>query len=146
MRRYETIFITRPDLTDEDHSVLQEKLKSITTTLKGDLIKLEDWGLRKLNYEIRKNSRGHYFLLDYLSEPDLVKELERNLRLNDQVLKFQTVKISNQVSTDAARALKEAATVAEASKKGLEKPPVSETGESITKKNENLNGQEGSNQ
>jgi small subunit ribosomal protein S6 len=143
LRRYETIFITRPDLTDEDHSVLQEKLKSITNTLKGDLIKLEDWGLRKLGYEIRKNSRGHYFLLDYLSEPDLVRELERNLRLNDQVLKYQTVKISNQVSPDAARALKEASDI-EKNKKGIEKPPTSEAVESITEKSETLDAQEGS--
>ena len=143
MRRYETIFITRPDLTDEDHYILQEKLKSITLTLKGDLVKLEDWGLRKLGYEIRKNSRGHYFLLDYLSEPDLVKELERNLRLNDQVLKYQTVKISNQVSPDTARALKEASDI-EKSKKGIEKPPTSEAVESITEKSVNLDAQEGS--
>lgn len=78
------------------------------SSLKGELIKLEDWGPKKLSYEIRKNTRGHYFLLDYLAATDLVRELERNLRLNDRVLKFQTVKISNQVSPEAAQALQEA--------------------------------------
>lgn len=109
MRRYETIFITHPELSDEDHAELLEKLRSIMTSLKGDTIKLEDWGVKKLGYEIRKNSRGRYFLVDYLATPDLVRELERNLRLNDRVLKFQTVKISGQVSPEAAKALKEAA-------------------------------------
>ena len=78
------------------------------SSLKGELIKLEDWGPKKLSYEIRKNTRGHYFLLDYLAATDLVRELERNLRLNDRVLKFQTVKISNQGSPEAAQALQEA--------------------------------------
>jgi small subunit ribosomal protein S6 len=108
LRRYETIFITHPELTEEDLSVLHEKLRSIMSSLKGELIKLEDWGPKKLSYEIRKNTRGHYFLLDYLAATDLVRELERNLRLNDRVLKFQTVKISNQVSPEAAQALQEA--------------------------------------
>lgn len=109
MRRYETIFITHPDLSKESLFELQEKLNSIMTGWKGDLIKLDDWGTKKLGYGIRKNTRGHYFLLDYLAAPELVRELERNLRLNDGVLKFQTVKIGDQVSADAVKTLKEEA-------------------------------------
>ena len=107
MRRYETIFITHPELTEEDLSALQEKMRSIMASLKGEMVKLEDWGLKKLSYEIRKNTRGHYFLIDYLAATELVRELERNLRLNDRVLKFQTVRIPTQVSPEAPKALKE---------------------------------------
>ena len=116
MRRYETIFITHPELTEEDLSALQEKIRSLMASLKGEMVKLEDWGLKKLSYEIRKNTRGRYFLIDYLAVTELVRELERNLRLNDRVLKFQTVKIPAQVSPEASKALKESASVEKASK------------------------------
>lgn len=109
MKRYETIFIAHPELSEADQSELEGKLRSIMADLKGDIISLEDWGTKKLAYSIRKNTRGRYFLLDYLAPADLVRELERTLRLNDRVLKFQTVKVSEQVSPEAAKSLKEAA-------------------------------------
>ena len=118
MRRYETIFITHPDLSKESLFELQEKLNSIMTSWKGSLIKLDDWGTKKLGYGIRKNTRGHYFLLDYLAAPELVRELERNLRLNDGVLKLQTVKIGDQVSADIAKTLKEEASADKSLKVG----------------------------
>ncbi len=107
MRRYETIFITHPELTEEELSELQQKVNSILASYKGDLIKFDDWGAKKLTYEIRKNSRGHFFLMDYLAGTDLIRELERNLRLHDRVLRFQTVRIGDQISPEALKALKE---------------------------------------
>lgn len=107
LRRYETIFITPPDLPEADQAQLLEKIQSILTGLKGDIVKLEDWGIKKLSYDIRKNSRGHYYLLDYLSESQAIRELERALRLNDRILKYQTVKISDRLSAEAIQALKE---------------------------------------
>jgi small subunit ribosomal protein S6 len=109
LKRYETIFISHPDLSEEDHAEIERKLRSIIASLKGDIIKLEDWGAKKLGYAIRKNSRGRYYLLDYLAAPALVREVERNLRLNDQILKFQTVKVSDRVSPEVARNWKETA-------------------------------------
>ena len=106
LRRYETIFITHPELSEEDHTELEKKLRSTITAMKGDAIKLDDWGSRKLGYEIGRNSRGRYFLLDYLAGSDLVREIERNLRLNDRVLKFQTVKVTDRVSPETAKTLK----------------------------------------
>ena len=103
LRRYETIYITHPELSEEGLSALQEKVSSIMVSLKGEKIKLEDWGLKKLGYELGKNTRGHYFLLEYLGAADLVRELERNLRLNDRVLKFQTVRIQKQGSPEAEK-------------------------------------------
>ncbi len=107
MRRYETIYITHPELTEEELSEIQQKVNSILANYKGDLIKLEDWGTKKLTYEIRKNTRGHFFLMDYLAGTDLIRELERNLRLNDRVLRFQTVRVADQVSPEELQALKE---------------------------------------
>jgi small subunit ribosomal protein S6 len=109
LRRYETIFIANPDLSEEDQNALQEKVRSLVASFKGELVKLEDWGLRKLSYQIRKSSRGRYFLVDYLAEaPALVRELERTLRLNDGVLKFLTVKTSSRVTSEQIQALKAA--------------------------------------
>ncbi len=109
MRRYETIFIVNPDLPEEDQNALQEKIRSLLASFKAELVKLEDWGLRKLTYVIRKSSRGRYFLVDYLVEsPALVRELERTLRLHDGVLKFLTVKTSDQITSDQIQALKAA--------------------------------------
>jgi len=108
VKRYETIFITHPEISEEDHAELEKKLRSTVATLKGDVIKLEDWGTKKLGYAIHKNSRGRYFLLEYLAAADLVRELERNLRLNDRILKFQTVKVDERISSDAAKTPKEA--------------------------------------
>ena len=109
MRRYETIFIANPDLSEEDQNALQEKVRSIVASFKGEIVKMEDWGLRKLSYPIHKSSRGRYFLVDYLAEaPALVRELERTLRLNDGVLKFLTVKTSDRVTSEQIQALKAA--------------------------------------
>ena len=107
MRRYETIFITHPDLTEEELFELKEKIHSILTQFKGDSIKLDDWGVKKLTFEVRKNSRGRYFLLDYVAGKELIRELERNLRLNDRVLRFQTVRTSDQITPEGIKALKE---------------------------------------
>ncbi len=108
MKRYETIFITHPEISEEDHAELEKKLRATVATWKGDIVKLEDWGTKKLGYEIHKNSRGRYFLLEYLAAADLVRELERNLRLNDRVLKFQTVKVDERAASDAPKTPKEA--------------------------------------
>jgi len=83
-------------------------LRSTIANWKGDVIKLEDWGPKKLGYVIRKNIEGRYFLLDYLAIADLVREIERNLRLHDQILKFQTVKVNDRVSSETAPAGKTA--------------------------------------
>ncbi len=113
MRRYETIFITHPELPEEDQIALQEKVRTIMAGWKGEILKIEDWGPRKLSYQIRKNARGRYFLVDYFAEaPALVRELERMLRLNDGVLKFLTVKTTERLMAEQVRALKEAAEAA----------------------------------
>jgi small subunit ribosomal protein S6 len=130
LRRYETIFITHPELTEEELSDLKEKILSILTQFKGDLIKLDDWGLKKLTFEVRRNSRGRYFLIEYAAGKELIRELERNLRLNDRVLRFQTVRTSDELTPEAIKALKESAgsEKAKASER-IEPPPAIKGGE-----------------
>jgi small subunit ribosomal protein S6 len=101
LRRYETIFIVPADTAEDELNGLVEKCETIITTLKGTFVKRESWGKRKLAYEIRKHTRGFYTLLDFVATSDVVDELERNLRLDDKVLKYLTVKKDDAVDLQA---------------------------------------------
>jgi small subunit ribosomal protein S6 len=91
LRRYETILIAHVDLSEDELSGLIARYSAILTGKKGILVKVERWGKRKLAYVIKKQARGVYVLMDYAGESDAVNELERNLKINDKILKFMTV-------------------------------------------------------
>lgn len=91
MRRYETILIAHVDLSEDELSGLIARYSAIVTGQKGILVKVERWGKRKLAYMIKKQARGVYVLMDYAGESAAVNELERNLKINDKILKFMTV-------------------------------------------------------
>jgi len=90
---YETIYVTRPDLEEAEQLRIDEKLKGIVANGGGDLLIFEQWGKRKLAYNIKKNSHGIYFYYQYLGFNDLVTELERNFRILEPVLKYLTIKL-----------------------------------------------------
>ena len=100
-RMYETIFIVQPDLADEDLKALSAKVQEIVTTMKGDMKKLEDWGMRKLAYPINKFSRGRYYYLRFDGGSALIAELERRLRLDDKVIRYQSVKLESETVAPA---------------------------------------------
>ena len=100
MRRYETIFITYPDLPEEDINGLVERYSAIVRDRQGIVIKVEKWGKRKLAYEIEKQARGFYLLIDFAGSAAIVTELERNLRIGDKILKFMTVKTQEAVNLE----------------------------------------------
>ena len=91
MRKYETFFIVDPDLPDETNSALDTKIHSVITSNGGEVLTYVPWGKRKLAYAIRKRTRGLYILMEYSGGSKLVAELERNLRIDERVLKFITV-------------------------------------------------------
>ena len=93
MRKYEIIFILDPDLEEEQAQSLVEKVKGIITQANGEVLKVEDWGKRKLAYEVKKKTKGHYILIHFLGSPALLSELERNFRVMDAVIKFQSVRL-----------------------------------------------------
>jgi small subunit ribosomal protein S6 len=109
MKKYETIYIVQPDLGDEEVKSLSEKVQDVITTLKGECFRLEDWGMRKLAYPLKKQSRGRYFYLNFEGSPALIAELERRLRLDDKVLRYQSVKLEKDVVVPPAVAEKPAA-------------------------------------
>jgi small subunit ribosomal protein S6 len=99
-REYETIFILRPDLANEAISAVNAKVRGVVEAGGGRLLKVENWGRRKLAYEVKKQLKGIYLFWRYLGDPGLVEEVERNLRLSDQVIRYYSVKVADNV--DAA--------------------------------------------
>ena len=110
-RMYETIFIVQPDLGDEELKGLAAKVQEIITSMKGDFKRLEDWGVRKLAYPINKFIRGRYYYLRFDGDAPLIAELERRLRLDDKVVRYQSVKIESETGAAAAKAVEAEAPV-----------------------------------
>jgi small subunit ribosomal protein S6 len=101
LRRYETILIAHVDLSEDELSSLITRYGGIVTGQKGILVKVERWGKRRLAYMIRKQARGFYILMDYAGSSAVVNELERNLKIDDKVLKFMTVLKAEAVDPEA---------------------------------------------
>lgn len=101
MRKYETVFISDPDLSDQDRSDLFDKVREIITKEKGIILDFDEWGNKKLAYEIRKKFRGHYVCITYGGTGELVQELERNFRLMEVIMKFMTIVLSQDTSAEA---------------------------------------------
>ncbi len=99
MRKYETIFILDPDLEEEQAQSAIEKVKGIITQTNGDILKVEDWGKRKLAYYVKKKAKGHFILIHFSGTPALLSELERNFRVMDAVIKFQSVRLDERKVT-----------------------------------------------
>jgi small subunit ribosomal protein S6 len=100
MRRYETIYIVNPNLEADSLREVVTKFSDLTKKLKGYIVKVNEWGKRKLAYEVKRFDKGHYVVLDFCGLPEIVKELERNLKLDDRVLKYLTVKIDEDVDPE----------------------------------------------
>ena len=102
-REYETIYVLRPDAGREASESIGTRVLDVISKQHGSLTRVENWGYRKLAYPVRKHARGVYVYLKYVGDGALVSELERNLRLQDAVLKFQTVKIGVAAAAEAAK-------------------------------------------
>jgi len=91
MRRYETIIITDPDLSPEQRDPVLERVADVINQGDGYLALTDEWGARKLAYEIKKRDRGYYIRFDFCGTGALVNEMERFFRIDDRVLKYMTV-------------------------------------------------------
>jgi small subunit ribosomal protein S6 len=101
-REYETIFILRPDMANEAISAVNTKVRGVVEGGGGKLLKIENWGRRKLAYEVKKQLKGIYLFWRYLGDPGLVEEVERNLRLTDSVIRYYSVKVAGNVDVATA--------------------------------------------
>ena len=93
MALYESVIIGRQDLTPSQFETIIEKFISVIESFKGKIKKKENWGLRNLAYKINKNRKGHYILLNIDSPPNAIIEYERLMRIDEDIIRFMTVKI-----------------------------------------------------
>jgi small subunit ribosomal protein S6 len=93
MRIYESLFIIKPDVPDEEADQRVEALQGQLTAAGAQIDKVDKWGKRKLAYRVQKYREGFYVLFQFTSGPEAVKEIERRLRVADMVMKFITVRI-----------------------------------------------------
>ena len=107
MKKYETIFILNPDLDEEQTQSTIGKVKGIITQANGEIIKTEDWGKQKLAYLVKKKDKGHYILIHFSGSPALLSELERNFRVMDAVIKFQSVRLDERQASSKESPLPE---------------------------------------
>jgi len=122
MRRYETVWVVNGDLPDEDVKATVDKFTRIITSQGGTIVALDEWGRRKLAYKIKATTRGYYVLADFAGMPETVKELERNYRIDDRVIRYLTTIKSDKVNLQAL--LEEIAAKAQAA---APPPPEPET-------------------
>ena len=97
MRIYEELFVLRPEATDEEIDPLIEQISAVITAKGGVVDKVDKWGVRKLAYRVEKRTEGYYVLIQFTAGPEVVKELERRLRVADLVMKFITVRIDEKI-------------------------------------------------
>src|SRR6478735_4232931 len=94
MPLYESVFIARNDVTQAQVDAVADQVATILTEQGGEVKKREYWGLRGLAYRIKKNRKGHYMLLGLDAKPAFVTEMERQLGLNEDILRFMTIRVT----------------------------------------------------
>jgi small subunit ribosomal protein S6 len=104
MRRYETVWVVNGDLPDEEVKATTDKFTKVITGQGGTLVSVEEWGRRKLAYKIEGTFRGYYVIADFAGLPATVKELERNFRIDDRIIRYLTTKKADQVDLAALEA------------------------------------------
>jgi small subunit ribosomal protein S6 len=100
-REYETIYILRPNTPNEGVAEVNTRIKGVIEGLGGKVIKVDNWGKRRLAYEVAKERKGIYLYWLYLAQPGVVEETERNLRMLDPVIRYLTVKVDEDVDVGA---------------------------------------------
>ena len=93
MAYYEHVFIARPEISPQQVDALVEEVTNTVKELGGVTSRTEYWGLRNLTYRIRKNRKGHYALINIEAPTTTIAELERRLRINEDIMRFKTIRV-----------------------------------------------------
>ena len=102
-RRYETVFILPSDLDEGKKREILDRLDGVVEKGDGIRVKREDWGVRRMAYPVKNHPKGHYYLLNFVGTAQIVAELERHMRMFEDVYRFLTVKTDDRVDLEAAR-------------------------------------------
>ncbi|CAK8725298.1 MAG: 30S ribosomal protein S6 [Candidatus Electrothrix sp. AX5] len=93
MRHYETTYILRPNLGEEKFTEIIERTNAIIEADNGSVIDIDRWGIKKLAYEIKKETQGYYICMNYAAPGSTIQEMERIFRIDDNVLRYLTIKL-----------------------------------------------------
>jgi small subunit ribosomal protein S6 len=102
-RRYETVFILPSDSDEGRKKEILDRLDGVVEKGGGIRVKREDWGVRRLAYPVKNHPKGHYYLLDFVGNAQIVAELERHMRMLEDVFRFLTVKTEDSIDLEAAK-------------------------------------------
>jgi small subunit ribosomal protein S6 len=108
MRRYESVIILDPDLPDDDIQAFTNRYTELIRSYGGDVIKVDDWGLKRLAYLVKKREKGRYVFFDYAGVPELIHEMERQFKISEEVIKFLSIKLDQDLDLEAFKAEAEA--------------------------------------
>lgn len=97
MRKYESLYIVHPEVVGEELTAMVDKFQEVLTGQQAEILKLDNWGVRKLAYPIAKQGRGSYIQVIFEAEPKTIAEYERRLRLDEKVLRFLTVLFDGEI-------------------------------------------------
>ncbi len=97
MRHYETTYVLRPNLGEDMFNEIIERTNAIVTDDGGSVINIDRWGIKKLAYEVKKETQGCYVYMNYATPGSTIKELERIFRIDDRVLRYLTVKLAEEI-------------------------------------------------
>jgi len=132
MNNYETLYVLKPTLTDEETAANIAKIEEILVKNGAEILATNKMGMRRLAYPVEKNERGVYTIVYFKAEGTIVNELERNLKFNEEVIKYLTVKYSKQKEVAQFEKLVTAANVVKEEPKAEEEAPVTETTEATS--------------
>ena len=103
MANYESVLIARQDLGASQVNALVEELTGVIKAEGGEVVEVDNWGLKNLAYRVKKNRKGYYVLLDIVAPAQAITEYERRVRLNEDVIRYMTVRVeefNNEVASD----------------------------------------------
>jgi small subunit ribosomal protein S6 len=103
MRRYETIFIVRPNVGEDEIEAITSRTTSTVENDGGTIFRINNWGLKKLAYLIKKENQGYYVYLNFAGSPVSIAEIERLFKIDDRVLKYLTVKLADSCDPEAVK-------------------------------------------
>lgn len=93
MNKYESVLIARQDLGASQVNTLVDELKNVISAQGGEVVRVDNWGLKNLAYRIKKNRKGHYVLLNIAAPANAVAEYERVMRVNEDIIRYMTVRV-----------------------------------------------------
>ena len=107
MRHYETTYILRPNLGEDQFTEIIERTNAIVTDDDGSIIDIDRWGIKKLAYEIKKEAQGYYVYMNYAAHGTTVSEIERIFRIDDRLLRYLTIKLADAIDEAGVNEAKE---------------------------------------